>query len=214
MTDDIRPPIPLRFPADQVRGGLAMPYVNVRLRDGGVDLRAQHHTRAVECWTHGRCQVCGQGIEKAEGAALVGGPSAIRDLVFSEPPMHRECMAYATKACPVLAGRWSHFASGPSLSERERGKACYEPNCDCGGWVPTTADQPRHSGEPNHPWWVVFATGWTLAVRKDGVLHGGAADPREVSGARLISDPERGRVWERVENLQELRELLLEELRA
>jgi hypothetical protein len=215
VTDDIRPPIPARFPASQIRAGLAMPYVNVRLADGGVDLRSQHTARVEECFRLGRCQVCGQDIDGREGAAFVGGPSSIRDLVFAEPPMHRECMVYATKACPVLAGRWARFPKGPRLAERARGRACYEPNCGCGGWVPDPSDAgPQHAGEPNHPWWVVFASTWSLGITPDGALHGAVLDPREVSGARLVSDPERGRVWERVDDLRALREQLLKEVPA
>lgn len=209
---EIRPPIPVRYPQASIRGGLAMPYVNVRLADGGVDLRSQHTARAETCWRDGRCQLCGQSIEFTEGAALVGGPSQIRDLVFHEPPLHRECMVYASKACPIVAGRWSHYASGPSLAERSRGKVCYEPNCDCGGWVPSPGDPgPRHDGAPNHRWWVVFASRWALAAYPDGRLHGGAVDIREVTSARLISDPDRGRVWERVTDLRALRVELFEE---
>lgn len=213
--DDIRPPIPARYPQQSVRGGLAMPYVNVRLADGGVDLRSQHAARAETCWRDSRCQLCGQSIAFEDGAALVGGPSQLRDLVFHEPPMHRECMAYASKACPVLSGRWDTFPSGPSLAERSRGKVCYEPNCNCGGWVPSPGDDgPRHAGEPNHRWWVVFVSRWTLAVYPDGRLHGGAVDPREAASARLVSEPGRGRVWERVEDLRALREQLFEDLGA
>lgn len=207
-----RPPIPARFPAGQIRDGFAMPYVNVRLADGGVDLRSQHAARAEECWRLGRCQVCGQDIEATEGAAIVGSPQQIRDLVFHEPPLHRECMVYASQACPILAGRWPHFANGPTLAERSRGARCFEPNCDCGGWVPTSGAPPRHEGKPNHAWWVVFASEWSLAVLPDGSLHGGVLDPRQVESARLVSDPDRGRVWERVGDLRALREELMREL--
>lgn len=215
MTDEIRPPIPARYPQANIRGGLAMPFVNVRLADGGVDLRSQHAARAEECWTQARCQLCGQQIDARDGAALVGGPSHLRDLVFHEPPMHRECMVYASKACPVLSGRWANMPKGPTLAERSRGKVCYEPNCDCGGWVPAVDDPgPRHGGAPNHSWWVVFASSWTIVQTESGRLHGGAVPPRQIAGARLVSDPGRGRVWERVPDLPALRRTLLAEYQA
>jgi len=208
MTDLTRPPIPARFPASEVRGGLAMPYVNVRLADGGTDLRSQHAVRAEECWRAGRCQLCGQDIDAREGAALVGGPAQLRDLVFHEPPMHRECVVYASQACPIVSGRWPAFAAGPTLAERSRGKVCYEPNCDCGG------EPSPHRGQPNHAWYLVYASGWSLAISPDGRLHGGAVSPAEVTSARLISEPDRGRVWERVDDLPAVRRRLLAELGA
>lgn len=215
MSDDIRPPIPARYPQKNIRAGLAMPFVNVRLADGGVDLRSQHYARVKECWETSRCQLCAQQIAYDDGAALVGSPVAIRELVFSEPPMHRECMVYATRACPVLSGRWANYPKGPSLAEKSRGQACYEPNCDCGGWVPSPGDEgPRHAGRANHPWWVVFASEWDLVYTGDGRIHGGMLAIDQVTSARLISTPERGRVWQRVDDLAALREKLRAEAAA
>jgi hypothetical protein len=190
---EIRPPVPLALADRPTAGGLVIPWVNVRLADGGADFRQQHRSRAERCW-HGRlCQLCGKRIAPGSVLVLIGGPTELADRTFHEPPMHPACAGYVTRACPVVAGRRATFASGPSPAETARGGRCPEPGCDCGGWLPS---EPRgdRAPRPNHPWWAVWARDYVIAVRPDGALYGGHLSTEPVR-VRHISDPPGGTAW-------------------
>lgn len=172
MTDP-RPPIPMALAARPTVAGLVVPWVNVRLADGGVDYRSAHHSRWLACWTNGLCQTCGQDLQgpaKAEVVVFLGGPNQL-DTYFDEPPLHPACASYAGKACPMVAGRMSHYADRPHVSNGPRGQTCPEPGCDCGGWTPHTHSDA--GGAPAHEWWQVWARDWALAVDPKGTLLGG-----------------------------------------
>lgn len=169
--DDVRPPIPLALVHRPTVGGLVKPWINVELADGGVDFRAQHHARTRECLTESLCQVCGRKLYGL--VVLLGGPTQLASLSFDEPPLHPECASYATRACPMLAGRQTHFAPGPALSEGRRGDRCATPGCDCGGWVSTPGlDRVDHAGKPAHPWFAVYASEWAVLITSDGMPWG------------------------------------------
>ena len=79
--DDSRPPIPASLAHRPVVGGLAMPWANAELADGGVDFRSPHHARYEKAWKECRCQSCGRLT--GDPAVLVCGPHEIR------PPRRR-----------------------------------------------------------------------------------------------------------------------------
>lgn len=188
------PPVPARCADRPTVGGLVHPYVNVTLAGGGVDFRAQHHTRAVECVSNNLCQVCAQPL--VHPIVLLGTDRALAELVFGEPPLHPECAVYTSRACPMVAGRRTHYASGPSVSERERGRACFLPGCDCGGWVAHPGS--RQAGAPAQPWFAVYVTDYAIATRPDGYVLGPAVTPDQVLAVRLVSRPGEGRLWRTV----------------
>ncbi|GIH26029.1 hypothetical protein Aph01nite_43390 [Acrocarpospora phusangensis] len=197
---DVRPPIPLRLTDRPQVGGLVCPWVNVRLADGTTDFRqtyGQHWRRA---WLEQLCQVDGQRI--AGTLVFLGGPNQLaEDGYFDEPPLHPECAAYVTRACPMVAGRMTHYRSGPALTEGARGAVCPDPGCDCGGWQPTKqilhgdgscsvlGDDQRAdpTGEPAHAWFAVWARSYALAQGTDGRLLGGI--PHDVVRVREVSRP-------------------------
>lgn len=184
---DVRPPIPQRLLHRPIVGGLVQPWINVALHDGGVDFRAQHHARTRQALIDSLCQVCGERL--TDMIVLLGGPAQLAQNIYDEPPLHPECASYARKACPMLAGRMTTFATGPSVSERERGRRCYLPDCDCGGWVPTPGLEPtvRQDGAPAHPWYAVFANDYAVVITDQGVPWG--ARPRGRTRVVLVSDP-------------------------
>jgi hypothetical protein len=108
----VRPPVPIRYPAPLVRDGVAYPYVNARRADGSTDPVTVHAGRLVQCFREGRCQLDGQQIAADEGLVFVGGPGALRDLVFDLPGLHRECAVYASQVCPVLGNRLATLPDG------------------------------------------------------------------------------------------------------
>lgn len=191
MTTDT-PPIPARLAARPVVGGLAHPWVNVRLADGGVDYRSPHHARVHQAWVDRLCQACGD--PHGDRMVLLCGPDQLAALTFDEAPLHPECAHYASGACPMVAGRMPTYADRARVSEGPRGKTCFEPGCDCDGWVPTPGFAGTEGGEPAHPWFAVWVTGYTVAVTPEGMVHGGVVDPGQVVRVRRVSEPGVGRV--------------------
>jgi hypothetical protein len=163
-------------------GGLVIPWVNVALADGGADFRSVHHSRWVRCWTQGICQSCGEAL--GSPVVMLGGPNQLAGY-FDEPPLHPWCASYATRACPMVAGRMPRYADRQHVSEGVRGRSCPEPGCDCAGWVPHTRGSA--GGEPAHEWWAVWCRSWSIAVTPERRLLGGV--PADEVRRYLVSTP-------------------------
>lgn len=190
-----RPTIPATCEHRPTIGGLVRPWINVELRDGGIDFRAQHTRKVRQALTERLCQVCGTPL--GVRVVLLGGPRHLEQLLFHEPPLHPECAVYTSRACPVVAGAVDELPTGPSLAEGHRGDRCDVDGCDCGGWVPTPGD----TGSADHelrPWFAVWATGYRTAFRPDGSVLGALVYPYQVLWVRRVSEPGRGRCWERL----------------
>jgi hypothetical protein len=186
------PPIPLTCAARPTVGGRVVPWINVRLADGGVDFRRQHTSKAQQALTAGLCQLCGTPLRHP--AVLVGSPDSLRHLIFSEPPLHAECAVYASRACPMLAGQLEQYATGPSVAEGSRGRACFDPGCTCGGW--TNHDPAdRHDDTAPDAWYAVYASNYQLAATPDGDVFAAVLTPAQVLKTVLMSRPGAGRVW-------------------
>lgn len=218
MADDMRPPIPASLAARPVRGGLAQPWVNAELADGGSDFRSTHRTRFEQSWRLCRCQSCGNPT--GPRAVLVCGPRQILNGRYDEPPTCPPCAQYASRACPMVAGRTVTYPDRPRIIEGHRGEKCTDPDCGCAGWLDI---DPEHSadmgGQPVLPWyaaWVVphawQLTGHMTMVRcsdlgceHERLMINGAqllADPLKVI---LIAEPGSGRIWRKL-TLPEARE--------
>jgi hypothetical protein len=177
------PPIPARLAYRPTVGEVVIPWVNVRLADGGVDFRTTHRRRWEQAWQQGVCQVCGTPLD-VRPVVLLGGPNQIASY-FTEPPLHPECARYAGQACPMVAGRMSAYPDRPLVSLGSRGTKCPEPGCDCSGWVPHPGTGANHGGEPAHDWWAVWCDNWNLAATPEGRLLGGV--PVGERRRRLVS---------------------------
>jgi hypothetical protein len=188
-----QPPIPATCAHRPTIGGLVRPWVNVELADGGIDFRGQHRTRAEQAITQRLCQMCGIGLRHP--IVLLGGPDQLQMLMFVEPPLHPECAAYTSHACPMVAGRMEHYPDRPRLAEGPRGAVCFLSGCDCGGWV--NHDPSTTGGLPAHPWYAVYAAAYTWARDQHGTLLV-LTTPALVSGVRLVSQPGQGRSWSRI----------------
>ncbi len=204
------PPIPASCAHRPTTGGLVAPYVNTRLRDGSVDFRTPHQATYERCWTDQLCQTCGNPLPDL--AILFGGPRQLADRRFDEPPLCPPCAVYASKACPMVAGRMSHYADRQRISETTRGRVCPDPACNCAGLVPANPDTYDASGEPAHTWYAAYVrTGaWQLTGNQvrtacdlgPSCLH----DRNLINGCMLtadplkvihVSEPGQGRIWKR-----------------
>lgn len=185
-----RPPIPRALFHRPTIGGLVCPWVNVTLADGGVDFRVAHQSKWLRAWMECRCQTCGMPIEGVK--VFLGGDIQVRDY-FDEPPLHPWCASYAEAACPMVAGRLTHYADRPPVSDGQRGKTCFIEGCDCGGWVPHNAPDTGGpvGGAPAHNWWAVWALDYALVLAEpDGRVVGGK--PFDIRRTRLVSQPGKG----------------------
>jgi hypothetical protein len=213
---DIRPPIPASLAARPVRGGIAQAWVNAQLADGGTDFRSPNQERYAKAWLEGRCQSCGQKIDGR--AVLVCGPRQIITSAFDEPPVCPPCANYASRACPMVAGRRATYVDRDLLVEGPRGQKCPVPGCDCGGH---RSVDPEHSAPQNGqaalPWYACWIPGtgrdvYTVTGHQIDAHHESAGDYQRliVNGAvlrpgvdplkiMLVSEPAgTGRVWRRL----------------
>jgi hypothetical protein len=208
--NETRPPIPASLAHRPVRGGLALPWVNAELADGGVDFRSPHHARYEQCWTGGLCQSCGNAT--GDPAVLVCGPRQILNRRFDEPPVCPPCALYAGKACPMVSGRTAVYPTRQKLTEGHRGGKCAE-GCGCGGWQVT---DPEHSadqgGQPALPWYAcwIHPAGYTvtahwaksrctdLGCEHDRLIVNGAILNVPPLKIFLVSEPGAGRIWRKL----------------
>ncbi|MEU3452273.1 hypothetical protein ABZ671_01320 [Micromonospora sp. NPDC006766] len=205
------PPIPASCAHRPVVGGLAAPFVNIRLADGGVDFRTPHQATYERCWRENLCQTCGGPLGRL--AVLFGGPNQLAARTFDEPPLCPPCAVYASQACPMVSGRQARYADRERLSEGRRGHVCPDTNCGCGGFVASDPSAVDAAGEPAHAWYAIYVQtgGWQLTgntVRvpcsdrgclHDRLLVNGCVltvEPRKVV---LVSVPGEGRVWRRLD---------------
>lgn len=212
MTEiETRPPIPASLADRPVRGGLAQPWVNTELADGGTDFRSTHYARFESAWQDCRCQSCGNLARPI--AVLVCGPRQILTRRYDEPPVCPPCALYASRACPMVNGRTEVYPDRPKVIHGKRGEKCPEPGCGCGGW--RDAD-PEHSadmgGQSALPWYacwidpdsytvtahVITSRCSDLGCEHERLIVNGAilnAPPLKIF---LISEPGAGRIWRKL----------------
>ena len=202
MTSATVPAIPSSLAGRPTINGLAIPWVNIRLGDGGVDFRGTHHRKWLAAWTQRLCQVCGNPLVPRDGSlgtsvVLAGSLDRLTTLLFDEPPMHGEGAAYVSRACPMVAGHQARYADRRRVSEGPRGRRCFKPGCRCGGWVAHDEGTGK-DGLPVDGWFGAWVDDYTVAVDPAGEVIGGVAQLDQVLAVRLISTPAQGRLWRRI----------------
>lgn len=91
--------------------GVPIPYF-VAFVNGRPDFRIADKRKFALCLRAGLCWICGQRLGRYKSFAI--GPMCVVNRVSSEPPSHRDCSAYALRACP--------FLTRPNAIRREGGK--------------------------------------------------------------------------------------------
>lgn len=98
--------------------GFPITFVTLIESDGRPDFTTIDGRKIVRCITEGLCGMCGLSFYVDEPVAFIGGPLAIENANFLDPPMHVECAEYAFQVCPHIAIDTSRY-SKPNLGGPE-----------------------------------------------------------------------------------------------
>lgn len=182
-------PIPQRLAGRPTQGGLVVPWVSAQLGDAGFDLGHLHTSKMNRCFAERRCQICGEPITGRVVFFL--SESALPTKHAGEPPLHPECAAYSARACPMVAGRMTHYRTSLSRVYGPAGKQCNIPGCDCGGWRPTSDSDDNNRGRPAEPWHAVWCIDYTVTApdERTKALIERRVTPVGVSLGALIDNP-------------------------
>lgn len=114
------PEVPRRMKDLPYFKGLPIPFVQWIGPDGVPDFRANDIAKVHLVIENRLCGLCGKPL-KLDGRvfAFIGGPKCETARMFVDPPMHKECARFATKACPFLASTDYKYAEHPSRSQRD-----------------------------------------------------------------------------------------------
>lgn len=140
-------------------GRFPIPFVTYVRPDGRPDFRVQDNARREECARRRLCQLCGQDL--GERFAFVGSTTSAARRCFGEAPMHLDCMEWAWKVCPWLAGagwrsEWKDAAEELTILPRPSGGSRWMvvyitgsyrviPDDEGSGsvkWIPAAASEP------------------------------------------------------------------------
>jgi hypothetical protein len=167
----------LLLPRDE--RGYPIPYIQFRTASGQADFRVVDEERKLTAVRQRRCAICGQ--RWVEPVWLIGGPACREHRMFTELPMHEECVRYAARTCPFVAGEGTRYSTR-ALPEEEGRRFDVEPSM---------VDAVRRP-----PVMYLFKTPWVRFTERDGLIYTQAGpwlEVWEVGGGRVepIEEAER-----------------------
>jgi hypothetical protein len=134
--------------------GFPIPYIQFRSASGEPDFRVVDEERKLLAIRQRRCAICGQRL--VEPVWLIGGPACREHRVFSELPMHEECVRYAARTCPFVAGTRTRYSRRELPDEPDRRF----------GSEPSMADAVRR---PEVMY--LFKAPWVRFIERDGLIY-------------------------------------------
>jgi hypothetical protein len=147
------PPIPATIAQLPTVGGLVVPWVTPRTADGRYLLGAVDAAKTRTAIRQRLCGVCGHPL--GDRLVLLVRESDLARFASTEAALHPHCAAYTTTACPMVAGRRSHYRT----SAHQIG-----PDAVHG------ADVDQRLGAAAEPWHAVWLTRYDVTV-----VHGNPA---------------------------------------
>lgn len=147
MTEtDMPPPIPGWLADQPTVGGLVVPWVTPRTADGRF-LFGVVDTDRVRYALHGRrCGVCGRPLDDGRLVLLLRSSDLPRRCT-PEPTLHPVCAQYTVDACPMVAGRLTHYRSRP-------------PRLDAS--MQPVAQSPARLGAAAQAWFQIWLRGYRV----------------------------------------------------
>jgi hypothetical protein len=184
----VKAPIPVRLAGCPVQGGRVIPAVSARHINGVAVFSINHPTRRDAILRDKLCGVCGQRLAERpdDRIVIIVRPVDLTRGYTAEPALHPECSAYASRACPMLAGTVDHYRSTPPDLTAGR---CGDPHCDCRRWTNSAEVQAR-AGMAASPFYAAWITARHYRLHHDpasGRLLGVAVDETSLVKIRLIS---------------------------
>jgi hypothetical protein len=150
------PPIPVHLADFPTVGGLVVPYITLRHRNGTAALGLVDYSRMVECFEEHRCGVCGEVV--SERMVFFMRSVDLDRGLSSEPGLCPACAAYTMAACPMITGTMARYRqSAPAFIRRQ----CGDSECECSQWV-ASAETNRY-GATREPWFALWTTQYRLA---------------------------------------------------
>jgi hypothetical protein len=148
------PPIPIHLADFPTVGGLVVPYITLRHKNGTAALGLVDYNRMVHCFEEHRCGVCAEPV-RDRLVFLMRSLDLIRAR-SAEPGLCPPCAAYTFAACPMIAGRMAHYRKNvaPCLDRQ-----CGDPDCECTQWASTP--EPQRYGHTSEQWFAL----WTVEYR-------------------------------------------------
>lgn len=139
------PPIPLALRHLPVVGGLVVPWITLRTRDGRYLFGSVDRDRIGQALHNRWCGVCGRPLEHR--AVLMMRLSDLPRQCTSEPALHPWCASYTTESCPMIAGRMDHYrSSAPRLDTN----------------MLPAPDAPARHGATAEPWFAIWLAGYRV----------------------------------------------------
>jgi hypothetical protein len=93
------PPGIAKLPRDP--RGYPIFFTAAKKADGSPDFRVADPFKRTVAMLERRCGLCGEPL--GYWIVFIGGPRALENRSFGDPPMHEDCARYAVKVCPYLA---------------------------------------------------------------------------------------------------------------
>lgn len=145
------PPIPVRLAHRPTVGGLVVPYVTSRTEDGRHLFGGVDSLRQRRCLTGRLCSVCGRPLldRPDDRLILLMRLSDLPQQRTSEPALDPVCAAYTRAACPMVAGRLTHYRATPLR---------------LGPHMQVASDHAALLGTAAEPWFAVWLTGYEVVV--------------------------------------------------
>lgn len=91
--------------------GYPIPFVQCILPSGIPDFKAIDSDRVWQCVEDRLCAICGR--ELLDVAVFIGGNLCIENRLFTDPPMHPDCVRFTAKTCPFVSGEHRQYSELP-----------------------------------------------------------------------------------------------------
>jgi hypothetical protein len=144
---DPLPEIPMWLADRPIIAGLAVPWITARGIDGRYLFGALDRERQQQAILEHRCQVCGRPL--GTRSILLMRLSDLPRQATSEPALDPVCAAYSATACPMIAGRMSHYRSTPPTLRPD---------------ATLVGNQTKRYGAPAEPWFAVWLEHYQAAI--------------------------------------------------
>lgn len=110
----------------KIQNGLPVPFTALKLKDGTYSFFLSDKDMVRHCLKGDLCSLCGQKLLRGRwfvgDAAMAFHPNGL----YSDLPMHEECMKYALQVCPYLCLPNAAFEAQAKAKRGDGGKTLYE----------------------------------------------------------------------------------------